>query len=100
MQKVKHTDGPWEVREHSEALWVYPVAGCGMGWVGDSYLSVCLGSENGAEANARLIAAAPDLLEAVWALVEHFERVDGDERHKAVIAQATAALAKANGEPA
>lgn len=50
------------------------------------------------DANARLIAAAPDLLAAVWSLVEHFERVDGDERHRAVIDQATAAIAKATGD--
>lgn len=47
------------------------------------------------EANARLIAAAPDLLAAVWALVKHFERVDGDASHKAVIKQATDAIGKA-----
>lgn len=54
----------------------------------------------GAERYARLFAAAPDLLEAVWALVEHFERVDGDEAHKAVIAKGTAAIARATQSPA
>lgn len=36
---------------------------------------------------------ARQLLPALIVLVEHFERVDGDERHKAVIAQASAAIA-------
>lgn len=46
---------------------------------------------------ARIFCAAPDMLAALWALVEHFERVDGDAGHKAVIAQATAAIARAEG---
>lgn len=54
---------------------------------------------------ARLFCASADLLAAVWALVELFERVDGDEHHKAVIAIGTSAIAKAtagetrNAEP-
>lgn len=48
---------------------------------------------------ARLFCAAPDLLAAVWALVEHFERVDGDASHKAVIKQATDAIGKATNRP-
>jgi hypothetical protein len=37
-------------------------------------------------------AAVSDLTRAAWAMIEHFERVDGDARHKAVIARLTAAL--------
>jgi len=67
-----HTPGPWEVVRINErgyqtpdgdSWWVY--AGNGNGWVGESYMSACIGSENGAEANARLIAAAPCMLAAL-----------------------------------
>lgn len=37
--------------------------------------------------------AAEGMAKALIETVEHFERVDGDERHKAVIANATAAYA-------
>lgn len=71
MTEPKHTPGPWEVVRHNkngepdptgESLWVYPVEGGGMGWVGDSYFGAHIPSENGGEANAKLVAAAPELL--------------------------------------
>lgn len=40
-----------------------------------------------------LAREAEGLREALWAGVEHFERVDGDAAHKAVIAQMVAAAA-------
>ena len=46
-------------------------------------------------ANARLIAAAPDLLEALWVCMEHNRLHHGDS-HNTVI-QARAAIAKAEG---
>ena len=53
-----------------------------------------------AEANAHLIAAAPDLFAALEALREH--HCDGvcyaDEDHTTVLAQVAAALARARGE--
>ena len=49
----KHTPGPWEAREHSDGShWFVDWDG---GWTAGDELS---------EANARLIAAAPELLEA------------------------------------
>lgn len=75
MGESKHTLGPWEVVRHGDdgrpnpeggTYWVMPVAGHGSGWVGDdSYLSVCVGSGPDAPANARLIAAAPEMKEAL-----------------------------------
>lgn len=113
-EKQGHTPGPWDlgntqphisvpnnwtIREHEFPLapyegelndeWgVYPPLGH------SGPVALVAGADN-----ARLIAAAPDLLAAVWALVEHFERVDGDASHKAVIKQATDAIGKATNRP-
>jgi len=52
-----------------------------------------------AEANARLIAAAPDLYEALNAVLDKWRLpVLGDPEANAVFRQAEAALAKARGE--
>lgn len=48
------------------------------------------------EANARLIAAAPDLLEALTALREAMPRMNGDEMRR-LATEADAAIAKAKG---
>ena len=49
-----------------------------------------------AEANARLIAAAPELLEALETLAEHFEYYMGDNECRP-LENARAAIAKAAG---
>lgn len=46
-----------------------------------------------AEANARLIAAAPDLLAALELVFRHYQEVDGD----VIAPQVRAAIAKAKG---
>ena len=93
-----HTTGPWTATFSFPGL----TPGIGDTWQIDSDgHAVCTTQfcyAPNTEANARLIASAPELLEAVWALVEHFERVDGDARHKAVIAIGTAAITKATGQ--
>ena len=100
-EKQGHTPGPW-VAQHTGFYWQI---GSAEGTVADACPSQFIDGgtiENPSpreEANARLIAAAPDLLAAVWALVEHFERVDGDASHKAVIKQATDAIGKAANRP-
>lgn len=84
----KHTPGPWKIRKHwanDDAFEVYPdkkLVGYGqlaaIVEVGDS----CY--EDEAEANAQLIAATPEMLDAL----------------KLVIVIAKAALAKAEGNDA
>ncbi|WP_292085368.1 MULTISPECIES: hypothetical protein [unclassified Brevundimonas] len=106
MSGVKHTSGPWEVvrtnergrqAPDGETLWVY--AGNGNGWVGDSYFSVLIGSEKGAEANARLIAAAPELLEAANAALGALTgNMDGDWIGQDPVALLRAAIRRATGE--
>ena len=53
-----------------------------------------------AEANARLIAAAPELLEALKDLVRRYDpyAMTGPTEGERVLAQAEAAIAKAEGE--
>ena len=117
MGEVKHTPGPWSVmlqnsreRRYDSRLrpfWETPVQVGEGASAGNVVCTVFMGgagatvsTQEAVEANAHLIAAAPELLEAVWALVEHFERVDGDAGHKAVIAKGTAAIARATQSPA
>lgn len=94
MSTSKHTPGPWiaEVDDNGENLGIMSeagkavVAGCG-----------CCGSpwsdKTHAHANARLIAAAPELLEALKMVLQH-GRIDNSEKRMNVV---SAAIAKAEG---
>lgn len=94
-----HTPGPWHVGQFDEQL-----------FVSDSTrnFDVCIiqpqhaNPSSDARANARLIAAAPDLLEALEALVPHVLHYAAmnnahPSAHKDA-ASARAAIAKAKGE--
>ena len=102
---MNHTPGPW-VKDyngsvgHIKSLWE------GHGFINEKYrktptvarydvLSITISKEE-QEANARLIAAAPELLEALWVCAEH-NALHFGECHNTVI-QARAAIAKARGE--
>lgn len=104
MSETKHTPGPWYKdicgriwRRHPSDLYEYgggvagdkPIATVWRGWYGEEEAGFPL------EANARLIAAAPELLEACEGLLGLAER-DG-WLHIAVNA-ARDAIAKAKGE--
>ena len=84
----QHTPGPWlEPRE---------INGKGMGWrAGPAWLGSDSCSEE-TKANAYLIAAAPDLLEALQRLVANLD--EGDFISTTRIDEARAAIAKATGE--
>lgn len=94
----KHTPGPWalddnghDIRTHED---YWPI-GCADG---NLIAYVAHTDDVMGEANARLIAAAPDLLAACEALLnearQFFPMVCGD-----AITEAEAAIAKARGEP-
>ena len=99
----KHTPGPWVVvgnlTKYVEARLVgslmQEVAACGPTLADEGY-----GQQQ--EANARLIAAAPDLLEALrgmFAMWRSVCRAQGWEpEHLAEAVRAQAAIAKATGE--
>ena len=97
----KHTPGPWlqSHRQTGPEAWntqVYDEAGrtiATLAWYPVTLTGGLIGTAR--EANARLIAAAPDLLEACRYIVEAGET--GDE--ETAIAKARAALAKAESEP-
>lgn len=93
--KSEHTPGPWRVAKWRNGfLWVDSsvtdegVALCGDGsWVGPC------------EANARLIAAAPDMLQALADILRHTDECQSCNGHMAAIdAIARQAIAKARGE--
>ena len=106
--KTLHTLGPWfiERRTHDNETTHHRItASDGHGWSGDRYMSVsgCIDDHD-----ARLIAAAPELLEACLAMIEWDDRendhaVDFHKRMELcylAFQKARAAIAKATGEQA
>lgn len=85
MGEIKHTPGPWECHPDDLAEGLY--------WVLPEATTV---AED--EANAHLIAAAPEMKEALEALISVMETTECDRLFRADYAKAKAALAKANGE--
>lgn len=92
MTKAQHTPGPWKKENGNVLIPVYP------GDAGVETLRPILESRVGeAEANARLIAAAPDLLEALETLLAAASgplegRSDANDR---ILDSCRAAIAKA-----
>ena len=91
-ENAKHTPGPWEV--HPTTL--HPAVRS-VGTANAAPRRICTaGSMNGSpvdEHNARLIAAAPELLEAL-----QFVMTASGEQPSTAFEQARAAIAKATGE--
>jgi len=82
---VPYTPGPWSIcKDHPD--WICPSGG------GYQIAMVPRGQGAVAAANARLIAAAPELVEALAAMLEQFGEHGGP-----VVRQARAVLAKARG---
>ena len=92
MTAAKHTPGPWTVREPNGAGHGVSIPEIGawfgtMAWAPETM------------ANARLCAAAPDLLEALAKLTNHCRRMGFDTREEEpLLDTAYAAIAKARGE--
>ena len=98
MTQAKHTPGPWVEQPEPDGAFTI--------WAGERQLSEIQPDDMGdalpAEANARLIAAAPELLDALWQIVTDAE-IDCDTVEIAlgalsdIRATARAAIAKAKG---
>lgn len=100
MSAAKHTPGPWRLRAAagSRSLWrIVNAAGRVIGTISRPFQGV-----DAADADARLIAAAPELLEALQAAYDALaisyplHSCDMDKRG-AILGQARAAIAKAEG---
>ena len=101
-----HTPGPWAVHEHGHAngeQWLSVLHGAWdvthnyasrPGVIADAAHSAMSDATN--LANARLIAAAPELLEAVQELLADFPMTYNRNSHEAM-RKARAAIAKATG---
>ena len=100
--ETKHTPGPWTAHpiELNHGLPYTPVAASTL--IAKAY-STAFGDHEQSDANARLIAAAPELLEALKGLDEAYCRAGADltrdERHedRLRLIAARAAIAKATG---
>jgi hypothetical protein len=78
-----HTPGPWYLDAHDEKGWFL---------LSESGPDIMAEPFDCADADARLIAAAPDMFDALQAIVDAY----GD-RDTLLLAQCKAALAKAKG---
>jgi len=95
---ARHTPGPWEACKVGD---YGDYDGQCLVVLGDDMrVAVTLGSDKTAKANARLIAAAPDLLEALQVMVKQFTKVPSTYLDSKARGMAHAAIAKATGEAA
>ena len=86
---MSHTPGPWSAHAH-ESTDTYTIHVAGRSW--ESWAVAHVGDCTDDEANARLIAAAPDLLEALKNVIRGVpDTWDG-------VIKARAAIAKAEGK--
>ncbi len=95
--KTNYTPAPWRVN-FDEAIKIADDNNSTLAMVTHLHL---LGRRNGneVEANARLIAAAPELLEALEELANRAAEIHGTARHTVMplVHKARAAIAKATG---
>ena len=95
---MKHTPGPWINHGRIPQNGGLPHSSVGAKTLLARVYSEAYGDIKQEAANARLIAAAPDLLEALNAMLTHMG-MDEDEWSKPTFEQARAAIAKARGTP-
>ena len=102
MADVKHTPGPWTVTADGAGWYIEatPERGHSLAFIASpEFQEEPDTSASEAEANASLIAAAPDLLEALQWLVDILPDpdLDNDELQRTWTRRARAAIAKATG---
>jgi len=98
---AKHTPAPWRVEGHRSGVPHGHIISHGINSHGDGPEGYVCDTWNSSDADARLIAAAPDLLEALKWIAHHYANQDMNHRDFRVEAaqRAEAAIAKAEGKP-
>lgn len=93
---MSYTKGPWEKKVFGDSFAVFHERGERVAYCYGAYAS---NTREEAEANARLIAAAPELLEACKEFLESFEpyEEDSDKDTRRLLATMRAVVAKAEG---
>ena len=91
---AKHTPGPWSLQTRQTQVYV---SACDF-----QIALLCDGDSSQIEANARLIAAAPDMLAALKDALRSSRKdfewgADGDRQHREAYAEQFAAIDKAEG---
>ena len=89
---MAHTQGPWWLDDYG-----YIVVGSRETYVTIAEIDCSIFRKAEREANAHLIAAAPDLLAASEAMAAQLDSGDDYTKWEATKAQLLAAIAKANG---
>lgn len=82
--ETKHTPGPWRVAKHDALRFTFHIDAGPAGYERNRVAIVSGDSARDcAEANARLIAAAPELLEALEGLVDDYRKLFAAYQEKA-----------------
>jgi len=104
--KTQHTPVPWAIRQHEKGFVVYYTDGEIRSNTAQCYDNTVAEEHGTAEANARLIAAAPELLAALKSLIgsvsehkEHYYDTADWEDAQDRVETAKAAIAKATQLP-
>ncbi len=106
---AKHTPGPWHVAEHPDGDLTTRITDDPRGWMnrtanyGIRIADVWCGDMEDGATNARLIAAAPELLEVAFRILRYFDEQESDEPGTTegrwqLRPALSAAIAKARGE--
>ena len=97
MQNTKHTPGPWKVGRYTPNATEISILTTGGAPVTPAWGPKFYVNSEQAKANARLIAAAPDLLEALDAIVQRIYDGSSISPYSAEYRNALNAIAKATG---
>jgi hypothetical protein len=98
MDKPGYTPGPWRVFTTTDGSKLIGIGELNGGGITDCGFGVWRGGDAEAIANARLIAAAPDLIEALQDILEYSGGAASALDDEYVMDRARAALSKALGE--
>lgn len=99
-EKTKHTPGPWSHTPMQDTIWANEgetkiASIADLPWKENPVTGKRSSDFDTEQANARLIAAAPELFEALQSSLAYMERDSDDEQERDDYAAAQAAIAKA-----